>query len=140
MPEEIDPTLWSRPDILPLLTTHDIAALIHLLGKEGPGQRQIAELIGRSQSRVSEMASARQVLRYDVLADFADGLSIPRERMGLSWWGPDGQYYGPEETYPGGVKVANTQEGVTADMLRRHLIALAGGLWPAPRSTRSGNC
>jgi transcriptional regulator with XRE-family HTH domain len=126
MPEEIDPALWSRPDILPLLSTHDLAALIHVLGKEGFGQRQIAELIGRSQSRVSEMASGRQVLRYDVLAGFADGLGIPRERMGLSWWGPDGRWYGPEGAYPGKVTVTNPPEGMTAEMLRRHLLAQGG--------------
>ncbi|MDQ3760930.1 MAG: hypothetical protein M3460_04310 [Actinomycetota bacterium] len=37
--------------------------------------------------------------------------------MGLSWWGLDG-------TYCGVVTVAELPEGVDAEMLRRHLLAL----------------
>ncbi len=46
--------------------------------------------------------------------------------MGLSWWGPDGTYHGPDGAYSEGVTVANTPEGMSAEMLRRHLIALGG--------------
>ncbi|MGH3798520.1 MAG: hypothetical protein ACRDTD_00005 [Pseudonocardiaceae bacterium] len=64
--------------------------------------------------------------RRDDLRRIAGGLDIPAEMMGLSWWGPDGSYYGPEDTYPEGVTVADTPKGVSAEMLRRHLIALGG--------------
>ncbi|MGH3933986.1 MAG: hypothetical protein ACRDS1_03210, partial [Pseudonocardiaceae bacterium] len=43
-----------------------------------------------------------------------------------SWWGPDGTYHGPDGVYPEGVAGANTAKGVSADMLRRHLLALGG--------------
>jgi hypothetical protein len=66
------------------------------------------------------------VISYDVLVALAKGLAIPPERMGLSWWGPEGRWYGPEGSYPGGVRVAYAPKGVDAEMLRRHLIAWGG--------------
>jgi hypothetical protein len=66
------------------------------------------------------------VISYDVLVAMTEGLGIPTERMGLSWWGPDGVWYGPEGAYPEGVTIANIPKGVSAGMLRRHLIALGG--------------
>ncbi|MGH4014814.1 MAG: hypothetical protein ACRDSL_13000 [Pseudonocardiaceae bacterium] len=80
-------------------------------------------------------------MAYEVLARFAEGLAVPPERMGLSWWGPDGKwywppgaypggtdgrYYGPPGTYPGEVTVTDAQGA--EEMLRRkfeHLLALA---------------
>jgi hypothetical protein len=61
---------------------------------------------------------------YRLLERIADGLGIPRELMGLSWWAADGSYAGQDETYAGEVTVAETPEGVSADMLRRHVLAL----------------
>jgi transcriptional regulator with XRE-family HTH domain len=122
----IDPTLWSRPEWGPVLAAHDLGALFRMLSQTGIGQRQIAALIGRSQSRVSDITHGRQVLAYDVLRAIATGLGVPPERMGLSWWGPDGRWYGPEGTYSGGVTVTDTPEGVIVAMLRRHLIAWGG--------------
>jgi tetratricopeptide (TPR) repeat protein len=43
--------------------------------------------------------------------------------MGLSWWGPDGTHAGPDGAYRGEVTVADPER--LAEMLRRHLIALA---------------
>lgn len=53
---------------------------------------------------------------YRVLERIADGLGIPRERMGLS--------YGPEHTYPEQVTVAEPEEA--EDVFRRHLLAQGG--------------
>ncbi len=59
-----------------------------------------------------------------MLRRIARGLDIPPEMMGLSWWGPDGTWYGPGSAYPEEVTVADPQKGVSAEMLRRHLLAL----------------
>ncbi len=109
---------YTSPELAPVLTGCDA----------GVSQRRIAALTGTTQPQVADIMTGRRarVQVYDVLARNAEGLSIPRERMGLSFWGPDGKYYGPPGTYPGGVAVANTPEGVSSAMLRRHLIALGG--------------
>ncbi|MGH3913226.1 MAG: hypothetical protein ACRDTC_07435, partial [Pseudonocardiaceae bacterium] len=63
---------------------------------------------------------------YDVLVRIATGLGVPPERMGLSWWGRDGSWHGPGGAYSEEATVVDTPEGVSAEMLRRHLIALGG--------------
>ena len=110
----IDPALYRRDDVRPVLAERDIAALYLILKDEGVTQRQIAELTGQSQSEVSEILKGRKVLSYDLLVRIAEGLAIPRELMGLSF----GAAYG------GDVTVAEPPRGVSAEMLRRHLIAL----------------
>lgn len=62
------------------------------------------------------VARRRRVENYYLLKRITSGLSIPPEFMGLSWWGPDG-------TYCGEVTTAEPRKGVSAEMLRRHLIA-----------------
>lgn len=123
------PSDWyARPELAPALTGHDIGALYRWLNAAGVRQRRIAALTGTSQSQVADIMTGRRgrVQVYDVLVRTALGLSIPRERMGLSFWGPDGRWYGPEGTYPEGVTAVDTPKGVTAKMLRRHLIAWGG--------------
>ncbi len=95
----------------------------------GLSQRQIARLTGQSQSQVSEILAGRQVISYQVLARIAEGLGVPREWMGLSWWGPDGSWHGPDGswhgpdgTYPEEVTVANTPKEVNEGMRRRAFI------------------
>ncbi|MGH3992172.1 MAG: hypothetical protein ACRDSN_06855, partial [Pseudonocardiaceae bacterium] len=110
----------------PALTGRDIGALFRWVNAAGVVQRQIAVLTGSSQSEVADIMTGRRgrVMAYDVIERTAEGLTVPRERMGLSYWGPDGHYYGPEDAYPGGVTVAEL-EGV-ADVLRRHVLGLGG--------------
>jgi len=115
----IDPTLYWRDDMRRTLAAHDIAALFRALKDVEVTQRTIAALTGQSQSEVSEILTGRRVLAYDLLVRIAEGLRIPRELMGLSWWGPDGTHAGS-----GGEITVTDPEGVAA-MLRRHLIALA---------------
>ncbi|MGQ0775271.1 MAG: helix-turn-helix domain-containing protein [Pseudonocardiales bacterium] len=122
----VPPEWYARPELQPVLTGHDFATLFRALGAMGISQRQIARLTGRSQPNISEIVHGRQVISYDVLVAITKGLSIPPERMGLSWWGPDGRWYGPEGAYGGGVTVTDTLEGVSTAMLRRHLIAFGG--------------
>ena len=121
-PPSIDPRLYDRPEVRPILAERDIGGLYRALNDAGVPQRRIAELTGQSQSEVSEILKGRRVLSYDLLVRITDGLGIPRERMGLSWWGPDGTHAGPDGAYGGEVAVVDP-EGV-AEMLRRHLIAL----------------
>lgn len=66
------------------------------------------------------------VQNYGLLERIAEGLGIPRELMGLSWWGPDGSYAGQHATYAERATVTDPLEGVTDEMLRRHLLATAG--------------
>jgi transcriptional regulator with XRE-family HTH domain len=120
----IDPGLWEQPDMRAVLAVRDIRAVYRTLTSLGVNQRQIAALVGQSQSEVSEIVKGRVVKDYRVLERIAEGLGIPRELMGLSWWAADGTSARQDETYAGGVTVAETPEGVSAEMLRRHLLAL----------------
>jgi Helix-turn-helix domain len=86
----IDPGVWEQPDMRRVLAAHDISAVYRALRDLGISQRQIAALTGQSQSEVSEILQGRQVRAYDVLVRIAEGLGIPRELMGLSWWAADG--------------------------------------------------
>ena len=133
----VDPALYRRDDVRPVLAERDIAALYRLLKDDAKlTQRQIAELTGQSQSEVSEILKGRRVRDVTVLERICDGLGIPRELMGLSY-GKDGAYGGDEVT------VTGPPEGVTDEVLRRHFIAglasaafgrplLAGLLDPPP--------
>ncbi len=112
----IDPRLYDRPEVRPILAERNIAGLYRALNDAGVPQRRIAELTGQSQSEVSEILKGRRVLSYDVLVRIADRLGIPRVRMGLS--------YGGSGAYGGDVTATNPPEGVSAEVLRRHLIAL----------------
>ncbi len=110
--ESIDSALFERDDLRVALADHDISALHRALGDVGISQRRIAQRTGQSQSEVAEILDGRRVMAYDVLVRIAEGLSIPRERMGLS--------YG--DAYPEGVMAAEAPEGV-GEMLRRHVLA-----------------
>jgi transcriptional regulator with XRE-family HTH domain len=127
-PGTLAPDWYASPDLTPLLTGRDVGALYRWLNDAGVPQRRIAALTGTTQPQVADIITGRRtrVQVYEVLVRIAEGLRIPRERMGLSFWGPDGKYYGPPGTYPGGVTVATTPEGVSPAMLRRHLIAYGG--------------
>ncbi len=122
----VDPARYARPEVRRVLVALDIGGLYRLLGQGGGlSQREIARRTGQSQPEVSDIASGRRrVENLHVLRRIVAGLEIPPERMGLSWWGPDGSYWGPEGTYSGQVAVADHPEGVEDEMLRRHLLAL----------------
>ncbi|MGH4015170.1 MAG: hypothetical protein ACRDSL_14860 [Pseudonocardiaceae bacterium] len=137
-PTGLAPDWYTAPELKPALAGRDIGALYRWVNAAGVVQRRIAVLTGSSQSEVADIMTGRRVrvMAYDVFERAAEGLAVPRERMGLSYWGPDGHYYGPEGTYPGGVPVTDA-EGA-AEVLRRqfeHLLALGavaavGGLVP----------
>jgi len=116
----VDPALYRRDDVRPVLAERDIAALYRVLKDVGVTQRQIAELTGQSQSEVSEILAGRKVLSYDLLVRIAEGFHVPRELMGLS--------YGEPGAYGGQGTVADPPQGVDTEMLRRRLIELGAGL------------
>ncbi|MGH3898104.1 MAG: helix-turn-helix domain-containing protein, partial [Pseudonocardiaceae bacterium] len=111
----VDPALLARADVRAALAGHDIGALYRILSDNGWTQREIAKATRTQQSGVSEILRGRQVIDYRLLVRIADGLGIPRELMNL---GPG--------AYAGDGAVAETPEGVSAEMRRRVLLAAAG--------------
>ncbi|MCA1604227.1 MAG: helix-turn-helix domain-containing protein, partial [Acidobacteria bacterium] len=124
----VPPGWYARPELAPVLIGHDVGALFRALNDVGVSQRRIAALTGTTQPQVTDIVTGRRarVQAYQVLVRIAEGLGIPRERMGLSFWGTDGQWYGPAGAYAGRAWSPNTPKEVSPAMLRRHLIALGG--------------
>ncbi|MGH3671626.1 MAG: helix-turn-helix domain-containing protein [Pseudonocardiaceae bacterium] len=110
----IDSGIFDHPDMIRALALRDIGRVYRLLVNHGVSQRYLAELVGQSQSEVSEILGGRQVQSYDVLERIARGLGVSRGAMGLSY-GEERE--GPEPLY----------DEVTEDMRRRALLA-AGSL------------
>jgi len=73
----IDPRLYDRPDVRPILAEHDIAGLYRALNDAGVPQRRIAELTGQSQSEISEILQGRRVLAYDLPCASPKGSASP---------------------------------------------------------------
>ena len=117
----IDPAMFERDDVRTALAGHDISTLYRALNDGGISQRQIARRTGQSQSEVSEILAGRRVMAYDVLVRIAEGLGIPRQLMGLGYGTSGG-----DAAYRGEVTVAGAPEGVSTEMLRRHVLALGG--------------
>lgn len=77
--------LWDDPEIQPALRNHDMAAVFGYLTRHGYSQRKIGELTGQSQPEISAVVHGRRITGYATLSRIADGLAIPRGRLGLSW-------------------------------------------------------
>lgn len=91
------------------LTERDVAAVYRMLVAAGVRQQQIAEMVGQSQSEVSEIMSGRQVMGYDLLVRICEGLDVPRGLMGLA--------------YDEDVPTDDTMGEVDEDVKRRALLA-----------------
>jgi transcriptional regulator with XRE-family HTH domain len=89
--DPLDPEFLDSDEVRAALATRDIGTLYRLLKRLGLSQRKIAGLTGQTQSEVCEILSGRQVLNVLVLERIADGLGIPRARIGVSYGekGPD---------------------------------------------------
>ena len=96
------------------LATRDIGTLYRLLKRLGLSQRKIAGLTGQTQSEVCAILNGRQVLNVLVLERIADGLGVPRARIGVGYGekGPD---------------LAPVVEEWSEEVKRRILIAAAMG-------------
>ena len=90
-PSPVAPEWYARPELAPVLFTHDVGALYRALTETGLSQHGIARLTRQTQSEVCEILKGRRVVTYEVLVRVASGLGVPPERIGLSWWGPDGR-------------------------------------------------
>lgn len=96
-----------------------IITLYRALKTAGISQRRIAAHTGQSQPEVADIIAGRRTVdSYRLLIRIAEGLAIPRERMGLG--------YGTG-AYPGSVTVADPQEGVNEDVRRQRLTRLGSG-------------
>lgn len=129
MPKQIDPEFYQREDLRRILVALDIGGLYRALAEAGLSQHRIARLTGQAQSEVNDIIAGRRskVENYHLLKRIAQGLSIPAERMGMSWWGPDGKWYGPPDAYAG---LETPQPGIVREvdeeMLRRQFERLLG--------------
>jgi len=111
--DPLDPALFDSDEMRAALAARDIGTLYRHLRRLGISQRHIAQLTGQSQSEVSEiMVRGRQVSNVWVLERIADGLGIPRARLGVS--------YGEER-----VEAPPAEEEVDEAVKRRALIATA---------------
>ncbi len=79
---------FTRQDVLDACTMRDLGAVLAVLNENGLTQRQVAELTGISQSRLSELARQHRVARAMLTFEaFADGLDLPpaaRQALGLA--------------------------------------------------------
>lgn len=105
----VDSSIFDDPEMKRALALRDIGRVYRLLVNHGVSQRYLAELVGQSQSEVSEILNGRQVQSYDVLVRVADGLGVSRGAMGLSYGDAD-------EGTP-------IYEDIDEDMRRRALLA-----------------
>lgn len=116
------PPWYMRPDARKALAARDITTVYQILYQGGVSQREIARRTGQSQSEVSEIIhGSRQVRDVTVLERIADGLGVPRPFLRLLTHVP-----GEDGAYSEGATVAGPFEGMSAEMFRRHLIALGG--------------
>lgn len=85
----VDSSFFDEPKMREALRQRDIGRVYRLLVNHGVSQRYLAELVGQSQSEVSEILHGRQVQSYDVLVRVAEGLGVSRSAMGLAYAGCD---------------------------------------------------
>ncbi len=80
------PGLWDRPDMAEALDNRDVGAIFKIFQRwTGATQCQIARACEIPQSHVSEILNGmRRVMKLDLFEQFADGLDIPRGRLGLA--------------------------------------------------------
>jgi transcriptional regulator with XRE-family HTH domain len=75
---------WQGRPLRQILADRDIGVLFQFLSGHGYSRAAIAAHTGISENRVSAISKGRQqVSAYAVLARICEGLSIPREMMGL---------------------------------------------------------
>lgn len=80
------PDLWDRPDMSEALARRDIGAVFKIYRQwTGATQTQIAAVCEVPQSHVSEIQNGRrQVTSLEIFERIADGIGIPRTRIGLA--------------------------------------------------------
>ncbi|KJE21505.1 putative conserved small protein [Frankia torreyi] len=78
--------LWDRPDMAAALAERDMQAILTIYKRwTGASQPQIATMTGVPQPTISLILNGkRHVSGIDTFEKFAEGLDIPRERLGLA--------------------------------------------------------
>jgi transcriptional regulator with XRE-family HTH domain len=99
------------------LAQRDITAVYRILRDAGVTQSRIAEATGQKQSEVSEILVGRRVHSIRLLERIADGLGVPRGRMGLAYF--------PTLT-PEPAEESEAEEERTANLLRHGATVLFG--------------
>ncbi len=100
----IDPAWWDRATwqgqpLRDLLAERAVGPVFRFLHSRGWSYAAIAEATGLGAGRVSEIANHnRAVTSYDVLARVAEGLQIPRSRMGLGYGDDAPRYRGSKSS------------------------------------------
>ena len=129
--DPVDPALLARIDVRAALAAHEIGTFYRVLGAHGSEPAQDRQ--GDQGPAVRDLRDrpGPQVIGYDVLVRIAEGLGIPRERMGLSF----GAYAG-EVTTAESSKRAPTA-GRPAPLWRSRSGRTSGSPWtpPTPRGT-----
>jgi transcriptional regulator with XRE-family HTH domain len=86
VPRKIPREFWAIPGVRLALATHDIATVFRLLRRHvGLTQRELAVLVGCSQSEVSEILSGRAVQAHSVLSRIGRGLRVPPGWLGVAF-------------------------------------------------------
>jgi predicted XRE-type DNA-binding protein len=78
--------LWDRPDMAAALADRDMRTVLTIYKRwTGASQPQIATMTGVPQPTISLILNGkRQVSSIETYEKFAEGLDIPRERLGLA--------------------------------------------------------
>ncbi|HWR47026.1 MAG TPA: helix-turn-helix transcriptional regulator [Pseudonocardiaceae bacterium] len=108
--DSLDPAFLEGDEMRAALAARDIGTVYRLLRRVGVSQRRIARWTDQSQSEVCEILKGRRVRDVWVLERIADGLGVPRARMGLGYGeGPD---------------TPSAEEDLDEEMKRRALISV----------------
>ncbi|MFD1147879.1 hypothetical protein [Saccharothrix hoggarensis] len=79
------PEVWDHHEMRDALARRELSLVYRLLRRHGVSNEQIATLTGQSEAEVVEILKGRQVMAYNVLAQIARGLGVPRGYMGLAY-------------------------------------------------------
>ena len=78
--------LWERPDMARALTDRDIGQVLRIFRRwTGASQTDVGMRIGIPQPHISEIErGTRRVTAFDLMERVADGLGVPRQKLGLA--------------------------------------------------------
>lgn len=82
------PELWTNAEMYAALTSRNVREIYRLLQPQGFDQPRIALLTHQTPGDVYEILDGCRVDAYDLLAQIAEGLGIPRGYMGLAYSTP----------------------------------------------------
>lgn len=96
------------------LAKRDLSVVYQLLNDAGLSQVSIGRLTGQKQSEIADILAGRRVHSYDLLCRIADGLGVPRGRLGLG--------YDPAVLPADGEAVESPDDDQDDDVQRRNLL------------------